>query len=375
MGFFLTGPAVIIVGGERRSMPTESPDARSAVPQRVLIVLLGSIGDVVRALPLIGRLRAAWPGTHLAWAIEPKSAPIVRDHPWVDELIVYERARVPWSFVPFLAAVRRGRFDLVIDLQRHLKSGVIARVTGARERLGFAAVNVKEGNHWFSTRRIAPQPRMSLKLAQYQAFGDLLGIPARSISFGLEPSAAARERVAMLIGDAPRPRLAVILGSSWPSRIYAPEAIASVIRQLAEPGAGGFFPILIGGPDEYPIASAVEQAASAPHINLAGKTGLGDLPAVFAACDVAFGPDSGPMHIAAAVGCPVVSLWGATAAERSAPWGFAEFALTGAIPCAPCYLRRCPIGNECMRRITPESVVSAIKRAANASPSLAGAAS
>jgi ADP-heptose:LPS heptosyltransferase len=347
-----------------------------AVPQRILIVLLGSIGDVVRALPLVGRLRAAWPASRVAWAIEPKSAPIVRDHPWVDELIVYERASAPWSFAPFLAAVRRGRFDLVIDLQRHLKSGIISRFTGARERLGFAAANVKEGNHWFSTRRIAPQPRMNLKLMQYQAFGDLLGIPARPISFGLEPSAGALGRAAILIGDTPRPRLGIILGSSWPSRVYAPDAMANVIRQLAEPGAGGFFPILIGGPDEQTIARAVEHTLGVPRVlNLAGKTGLSDLPAIFAACDVAFGPDSGPMHIAAAVRCPVVSLWGATAAERSAPWGFAEFALTGAIPCAPCYLRRCPIGNECMRRITPESVVNAIKRAATGSPIMSGAAS
>jgi len=357
-------------------MPTDNLNAVATVPQRVLIVLLGSIGDVVRALPLIGRLRAAWPKAHLAWAIEPKSAPIVRDHPWVDELLLYDRARAPWSFAPFLAAVRRGRFDLTIDLQRHLKSGIIARVTGARERLGFAAANVKEGNHWFSTQRIAPQPRMKLKLMQYQAFGDLLGIPERAISFGLEPSAAARERVAALIGDVSRPRIGVILGSSWPSRIYAPAAIANVIRELAEPGAGGFFPILIGGPDEEAIAREVERSPDVPRmLNLAGKTGLSDLPAFFAACDVAFGPDSGPMHIAAAVGCPIVSLWGATAAERSAPWGFAEFALTGAIPCAPCYLRRCPIGNECMRRITPQSVVQAIKRAAHTTPMMAGAAS
>src|SRR5207237_887897 len=136
----------------------------------------------------------------------------------------------------------------------HLKSGIIARITGARERLGFAAANVKECNHWFSTQQIAPQQRMKLKLMQYQSFGDLLGIPAHTIAFGLEPRAAARERIATLIGDAPRPRLSVILGSSWPSRVYAPDAIASVIRQLAEPSAGGFFPILIGGPDETAIA-------------------------------------------------------------------------------------------------------------------------
>ena len=343
-------------------MSLEGPNAKP--PQRVLIVLLGAIGDVVRALPLIGRIRAAWPTAHIAWAIEPKSAPIIRDHPWIDELILYNRQHAPWSFLPFLAAVRRGRFDLVIDLQRHLKSGVIARITGANERLGFAAANVKEKNDWFSTRRIPVQPRMRLKLEQYQAFGELLGLPERAVSFGLDPSAEARRRVAAILGDVPRPRLGVILGSSWPSRIYPPAAIATVIRTLADPAEGGFFPILIGGPDDNQLAAAVMEALHDRRLsNLVGRTGLNDLPAVFSACDVAFGPDCGPMHIAAAVGCPIVSLWGATAAARSAPWGFADCAITGAIPCTPCYLRKCPIGNECMRRITPASVVEAIKRA------------
>ena len=98
-------------------------------------------------------------------------------------------------------------------------------------------------------------------------------------------------------------------------------------------------------------------------LNLAGRTGLRDLVAIFAECAAAFGPDSGPMHIAAAAGCPVVSLWGATAPERSAPWGFADLALSGAIPCHPCYLRECPIGRECMRRIAPADVAAAIRRA------------
>ncbi len=100
-----------------------------------------------------------------------------------------------------------------------------------------------------------------------------------------------------------------------------------------------------------------------PALNLAGRTSLRDLIAIFPECAAAFGPDSGPMHIAAAVGCPVVSLWGATAAERSAPWGFAELAISGAIPCHPCYLRKCPIGRECMRRISPEEVGVTVRRA------------
>lgn len=335
-------------------------------PQRVLIILLGSIGDVVRALPLLGRMRQAWPNIHIAWAVEPKSEPILSGHLWLDELMVYDRRRAPWSFVPFLAAVRRGRFDLVIDLQRHLKSGLTALVSGASERVGFARENVKELNHWFSTGQIAPQPPMRSKLLQYQAFGDLLGLPPVPVEFGLTPSESASARARWLLAGAHHPVVGVILGSSWPSRIYFPEAIAAVIRNLtqATDDSPGFFPVLIGGPTERGLALEVERfLGRIALLNLAGSTALSDLPSIFNECDVAFGPDSGPMHIAAAVGCPVVSLWGATAAARSAPWGFDQFALTAEINCSPCYLRQCPIGRECMRRIVPEAVAAAVRRA------------
>ncbi len=353
------------------------PTAESAVPaplaepfgtpRRALVILLGAIGDVVRALPLLGRIRRAWPAAHIAWAVEPKSQAVLEGHPWVDELIVYNRRRAPLSFLPFLVRVRTGHFDLTLDLQRHLKSGVVAFASGARVRIGFDRSNGKEFNHLFSTRRIAPQPSMRLKLMQYQAFADALGLAPAAIEFGLASSDAERERAAAMLAGAPRPLLAVILGSSWPSRIYFPDSIAAVIREMAiaRDGAPGLFPVLIGsGRDEVALADqVVANLAGAPVLSLTGRTGLRDLVAIFAECAAAFGPDSGPMHIAAAAGCPVVSLWGATAPARSAPWGFADLALSGAIPCHPCYLRECPIGRECMRRIAPAEVASAIRGA------------
>ncbi len=84
-------------------MTAESSKATVATPNRVLIILLGAIGDVVRALPLLGRMRRAWPQAHIAWAVEPKSSPIIEAHPWLDELIIYDRRHAPWSFLPFLA--------------------------------------------------------------------------------------------------------------------------------------------------------------------------------------------------------------------------------------------------------------------------------
>jgi lipopolysaccharide heptosyltransferase I len=281
-------------------------------------------------------------------------------------LIIYNR-RAPWSFPLFLYRVRAGGFDLALDLQRHFKSGLISRVSGARDRLGFAAANTKEFNHCFSSRRIEPQPNLRLKLMQYQSFGDLLGLPATPIEFGLEPSAHDLRRTgeiigAEIIGEVTQPLLGVILGSSWESRIYFAEQTAQVIAELHR--RHGLTPVLIGGPEDRAIAGEVRgHLAQIEVVDLAGRTGLKDLAGIFRHCRVAFGPDCGPMHIAAAVGCPVVSLWGATAPERSAPWGFADLAIKAPIPCHPCYLRRCPIGRECMHRIEPGEVVAAVERA------------
>jgi ADP-heptose:LPS heptosyltransferase len=340
--------------------------APAVQPRRVLVVLLGSIGDVARALPLLGRVRRAWPDAHIAWAVEPKSAPILEHHPWLDEIILYDRAHAPWGFIPYLRRVRAGDFDLVIDLQRHLKSGFTSFVSGARDRYGFAAPNTKEFNHLFSNHQIDAQPPMRLKLLQYQAFGDALGIAPAPIEFGLSASAEERTRALAMLAEAPRPLLGVILGSSWPSRIYFPESTAAVIRGLATAidGAASLFPVLLGGPGETPLADdLMRHLDGVPALNLAGRTNLRDLLAIFPECAAAFGPDSGPMHIAAAVGCPIISLWGSTAPERSAPWGFAGYAMSGAIPCHPCYLRDCPIGRECMRRISPDDVIAMIRRA------------
>jgi len=346
--------------------PPGNPAAAGAPSaRRILIILMGAIGDVVRALPLLGRLRRGYPDAHLAWAVEPLSEPLLRGHPWLDQVLVYERNHAPWSFPSFLRQVRQGRFDLVLDLQRHLKSGITAWVSAAPRRVGFAAANSKEYNYWFTSEQIEPQPPMRLKLMQYQAFAEYLGLPAAPVEFGLSAGAAEIARAQELIGELPAPLLAILLGSSWPSRDIFPEMAAETALSLHH--NHGLTPLLIGGSKERELADAVmRRLGQIPAANLVGRTSLRDLLAIFPRCTAAFGPDCGPMHIAAAAGCPVVSLWGATAPERSAPWGFDELTIKAPIPCHPCYLRHCPIDRECMRRISPALVALTVERAMTA---------
>jgi heptosyltransferase-1 len=338
-------------------------DARGA-PRRVLIVLLGALGDVVRALPLLQRLRAAWPDARIAWAVEPAAAPIVDGHPALNEVIVFARGQGLRAFFPFLQAVRRWRPDLTLDLQRHLKSGVTSWYSGAPRRVGFAWANSREGNWLFNNEHVRPLARFTSKVGHFLSFADHLGAPSAAVEFGLRPSAAELARTAALLDGAGERFAGLFLSSTWPSRQWFAPATAEVCRGL---GARGLVPVLIGAPGDVPFAREVALVARTPVVNCTGKTTLRDVIAILSRATVAIGPDSGPMHIAAAVGTPVVSLWGATSPARSAPFGCEALAIVGEAPCVPCYEKHCPIGRLCMETITPDMVLARVD-AALASP-------
>lgn len=329
------------------------------VADRILIVLLGAIGDVTRALPLLMRIRHGYPEAEIAWAVEPLSAPLVQGHPALDRVIVFDRPRGASAYLSFLRELRRFQPDLTIDLQRHLKSGVASRLSGAPVRLGFHRENSREGNWWFQTDLLEPMPHFSSKLEQFLAFGDWLGLPASAIEAGLVPTEEDEARVGQLLADIPRPFVAAFLGSSCESRLWFPDRTAAVIDRIARRGVAT---VLLGGPGDTGFADEVEALAQARVWNLAGHTTLRDLIGIFGAATAAFGPDSGPMHIAAAVGCRVVSLWGATSPERSAPVGSEDLVILGHADCSPCYKEVCPIRRECMQTITVEQVFARLQR-------------
>ncbi len=320
---------------------------------RILIVLLGAIGDVTRALPLLMRVRHGYPRAHITWAVEPAAALLLQGHPAIDEVIVFDRPAGAAAFVEFLRRIRSTRADLAIDLQRHLKSGVVSWASRAPVRLGFHRHNGREGNWLFNTDTIEPVPHFSSKLRQMLAFGDWLGLEPTDVKFGLQPSEAEEREVDVLLAGT-QSFVAAFVGSSCESRLWFSDRTARIAEAVA---ARGLTTVLVGGPNDVDFAAAVQRAAGVRCVDLTGRTTLRHLVAIFARARAAFGPDSGPMHVAAAVGTPVVSLWGATSAARSAPWGSEAGVISGEAPCSPCYLKRCPIGRLCMENITVEAVL------------------
>lgn len=327
--------------------------------ERILIVLLGAIGDVVRALPLANRLRAGYPRAHIAWAVEPRAAPLLERHPALDARLVFERGGGAPAFWRFLRRVRAARFDLTLDLQRHAKSGLVSLASRAPVRVGFHRRNAKELNWLCNTHRIdALEPR-GWKLEQYLRFGALLDIPETPIAFGITLGPEEEARVAAALAPLRRPFAALLLASTWESRLWFPEGFAALADAL---DARGLDTVLVGGPDARTIAAEAATLARRAPLDLVAGTTLREAYGVLARARIAVGPDSGPMHLAAAAGTPVVSLWGATTPARSAPLGSEDLVLVGRVTCAPCYRRTCPIDRQCMRAITPARVLAQIDR-------------
>lgn len=327
--------------------------------QRILIVLHGSIGDVTRALPLLGLLRAGYPKAFIAWSVEPASAPLLDGNPLLDEVIRFERGQW-WSFGGFLQRIRRGKFDLVLDLQRHLKSGVISWVSGAPHRLGFHRSDGKEGNWLFNNLTIPRYGDSIPKLEHYLKFAEFLGLPSAPLRWDFALTDGEQAAVDDHLRALNRPFAALFLASRWQSKDWFPDQIAACADLLRREYGLGV--VLLGSGSDDALAEQVVTLAQPGVVSLAGRTSLREAIGVIAKAKLALGPDTGLMHIAAALKVPVISLWGATDPARTGPQGFAELAIKGQAPCSPCYRKHCTIGRQCMRSITTAAIAEKLDR-------------
>jgi heptosyltransferase I len=308
----------------------------------VALVKLSSIGDVVHALPVAAALHAALPQARLTWIVERREAAVLLGHPALHEIVpvdtrTWRRARTPLAVAETTGALvalgrhlRAARFDVAIDLQGLVKSGAITAATGAPLRIGFTAAHCREGlNVLFTNQRVAPPPAARHVVDRYLALVEPLGARARAVEFALPTDAAAETRVDELLmgaGLKPRDRLVVLNpGAGRPDKRWPIERFRTLARRLAD--EAGALVLVIWGPNELAAARAIVGIETPGRATLAPPTNLDELLAVLRRASVMVAADTGPLHLAAALGTRCVGLYGPTAAERNGPYGSGHRAL------------------------------------------------
>ena len=330
--------------------------------RRILFIKPSSLGDIVDALPTLAALRRHFPQAHIAWLVKRQWAELLERVEGLDRVWAVGPGVSGWlSEVPRL---RAERFDLAVDLQGLFRSACMARLAGCPERVGFA--NGREGSPLFYTQRVVvPTPEMHA-VDRYLLVADALGAarPATP-QFRFRISPTDREQVAAVLSRAGvragSAWIAMNVSARWPTKRWPVESFAAVADRLYEEGAGPV--VLIGGPDDRADAQAVKALVKTSSIiDVTGLTPLGLLPALLQSASVLLTNDSGPMHVAAAVGTPVVALFGPTSPVRTGPYGAQHRVLTHQLPCSPCFSRRCTnaIERECLTGITPAQAVEAV---------------
>jgi len=315
------------------------PAVRLKDHDRVLLIRLGAVGDVLRTLPALHLIRTTYPGLHLAWVVEEPSRDLLVGHPEIDEIIVFPRRELrvaalrPRRLAGRLAALAEGlrerRFGVAIDFQGSFKSGLLARLSGAPRRVGFAPGHCREFSFLLTNEWVRPPQRRLNRVERNLIMAERLGATGDEIEVILpERSGEGREAESLLgsINPAGVPVVLLSPGTSprqrwkrWPGEHYA--RLASLLRSSV-----GALPLVAWGPGEEGLARSIASGSQGQAV-VAPPSSLRLLAAILRRCALFVGADTGPMHLAWGVGCPVVALFGPTDPRLNAPLGPGDLVL------------------------------------------------
>ncbi|HEX4962938.1 MAG TPA: glycosyltransferase family 9 protein [Thermoanaerobaculia bacterium] len=327
---------------------------------RVLIVRTSAMGDVVHALPVLTALRRHLPAAKIGWVVEESMAPLLQGHPDLDELLVvrlrhWRRSLAPESLRElgaFLSALDRFAPDTVLDLMGNHKAGAIAALTLADRRIGFARASRREPSSaiWISQ---PVMPRGLHAVDRMLSLLDPLGLPPEPADFGpeklfREEPPAARE----IATEEPEPFVLLHPGAGWANKRYPPAWWGKAAREIhAVAGVPTWVAVARG---EEELAAGVEVAGGGA-VRLVPAADLPTLAALLRRARLVLGGDSGPTHLAHALGTPVLMVMGPTDPERSGPYGAPDHALFRRLPCSFCY-KRLEETKACLLEIPPRRV-------------------
>lgn len=283
--------------------------------------MMSAIGDAVHVLPVISSLRAAAPDVHITWFIQPGPHGLVAGHSGVDEFILFDRKAGARAFLDVYRATRGKRYDVVLALQVYFKAGLITAMLDAPRKIGFDRLRARDMNWLFTTERIPARGYQHVQ-DQYLEFVEYLGIEPK-LEWNLGSTEDERQRYAGLLPPSDRPTVGLILGTTKPQKDWAPERYAELVNRMET--EFGVRTVLVGGRSERELAAAEvvrSRAAHAPLDLLAWD--LRRLVYLIERLDVLVSPDTGPMHMAVALGTPTVGLVGYTNPKWGGPYRFQE---------------------------------------------------
>lgn len=329
--------------------------------ERICIIKPSALGDVIQATAVLGPLRRRFPNATISWVIKDSLQSLLHEHAEIDELIVYHDSgtwRQTWRT---LRSLRQRQFDLVLDLQGLLRSGVMTWATSARWRVGLetsregAALSyngVLSGTGW-----------------NLSAFARIWRVAeAAGAASPVAPAYPVGEQHAQWsrrqLGELGGPLLAISPGTRWQTKEWPPENFAAVAERAVREHRCSV--VLVGSKNEAPLADPIRRrvaAAGGSSLNLIGATTLPQLAAVLADCDCLLSNDSGAMHLAAAVGTPVTSVFTSTTPAISGPVGSPSRVVSTAAACAGCYKKKCPLSEQrlqCQQQVDIEQVVEGV---------------
>jgi heptosyltransferase I len=322
----------------------------------ILVVRLGALGDIVHAIPAVAAVRRAYPGARIDWLVERKHCTIVDLVTAIDRTIELARPSLD-AWVATTRELRASAYDVAIDFQGLLKSAVLARASGAARVVGFSIWHLREktARPFYSASAPAEGAhviRQNLHLLQ------VLGIEDETITFPIaDVVSPAVEAVRARVGA--RPFALINAGAAWPNKRWPVDRFGELATFLRE--ASGLVPVILWGPGEELLADRVI-AASENAALAAPPTGISDLVSLSRAAALVVSGDTGPLHIATAVGTPAVSVFGPTDPDRNGPWSPDDVSVSRFDRCECHYDRRCHASRWCLEDVTVAEVCAAVQQ-------------
>ncbi len=328
-------------------------EAINRIPRKILVVKPSSLGDVVHSLPFLSVLRECFPFARIDWVIARGLEDLLDGNPMVGKLWIIDkdkwkdagRIRGTLSELGRLAKrLRNESYDITVDLQGLMRSGLMTAATGSPVRIGFA--EAREGSSIFYTHKVRGG-RDIHAVDRYLKIAQALGCDMGEVRFPL-PLVTEPEKVRKLKDDLGEYAV-LVPGARWETKKWPAGHFADLASMLPIKS------VIVGGAADRGLGKMIEEQSKGMALSMAGETDIGGLIWLIRSAKLVITNDSGPMHIAAACGVPVVAIFGPTNPSRTGPYGTHHIIVRSSLKCAPCYKRKCR-DIKCLAGITPEMV-------------------